>query len=339
MKIEIAESLISSWLSHVQNCQVVQTNWKIAPSPSFDKEHFVVNSLYEKGKIYFGNRKIETIVRQAECDVLGIKFNCNGKIEAIHAVDVAFHTNGLGYGNRAENVKRIIKKSLRTAICIYGGLHIGDKIKVYIYFATPLITDDEYDEADKALRDINNFYEKSAFKHLKFQILANRKFYNDVVNQVINLYSTVHDTNELFLRSYQLWKMGEGFTKKANNKKVQLSLPNTNSNSGKSVSAFLANVVLRELLTSITLEEKELEELTKNEILFNVEGKRKKEEIVNKKDLWYKDSIKQSDQEYWIIYDCRSKSKIEKLQDFINRIQDKYKDELRLYDEEVLFLV
>lgn len=30
MKIEIGESLILSWLKHVKECQVVQTNWKAA---------------------------------------------------------------------------------------------------------------------------------------------------------------------------------------------------------------------------------------------------------------------------------------------------------------------
>lgn len=28
MKIEIGESLILSWLKHVNNCQIVQLNWK-----------------------------------------------------------------------------------------------------------------------------------------------------------------------------------------------------------------------------------------------------------------------------------------------------------------------
>lgn len=33
MKIEMGESLFYSWLRHVKECQVVQTNWK--PSPSW----------------------------------------------------------------------------------------------------------------------------------------------------------------------------------------------------------------------------------------------------------------------------------------------------------------
>jgi hypothetical protein len=32
MKIEIGESLMYSWLKHIQKCQIVQTNWKVSPS-------------------------------------------------------------------------------------------------------------------------------------------------------------------------------------------------------------------------------------------------------------------------------------------------------------------
>ena len=31
MKIEMGESLLYSWLRHVKECQIVQTNWKISP--------------------------------------------------------------------------------------------------------------------------------------------------------------------------------------------------------------------------------------------------------------------------------------------------------------------
>lgn len=29
MKIEIGESLLLSWLKHIKECQLVQTNWKV----------------------------------------------------------------------------------------------------------------------------------------------------------------------------------------------------------------------------------------------------------------------------------------------------------------------
>ena len=39
MKIEMGESLFYSWLRHVKECQVVQTNWKPSPSWSlYDEE-------------------------------------------------------------------------------------------------------------------------------------------------------------------------------------------------------------------------------------------------------------------------------------------------------------
>lgn len=31
MKIEMGESLLYSWLRHVKECQIVQTNWKVSP--------------------------------------------------------------------------------------------------------------------------------------------------------------------------------------------------------------------------------------------------------------------------------------------------------------------
>ena len=31
MKIEMGESLFYSWLRHVKECQLVQTNWKVSP--------------------------------------------------------------------------------------------------------------------------------------------------------------------------------------------------------------------------------------------------------------------------------------------------------------------
>ena len=31
MKIEMGESLFYSWLRHVKECQIVQTNWKVSP--------------------------------------------------------------------------------------------------------------------------------------------------------------------------------------------------------------------------------------------------------------------------------------------------------------------
>lgn len=323
MKIEMAESLVASWLSHVIKCQVVQTNWKIDLS-LFNKNASFVNMLFTQ-KIkndYFGEGKIETIVRQGECDVLGIKFGNQGSISGIHAVDVAFHTDGLGYGNKKENVKRIIKKCLRTAICIYGGLNIKKKVPVYIYFATPLITQIELKDANSKLEEIKS--ELKSGPNIYFSILANEVFYSKVVDQVVNMYTTVHDTNELFLRSYQLWKMGEEFTKKTNGES-----PENNNIKDDIVPGYLANVVLRNLLKTITLDNKLIQQLVENHILLDNETKEDKEHTSNST-TWYAESIKLNGQPYWISNDCRKR--VGMLQVFINKIRNKYKDELQPND-------
>ena len=323
----MAESLVASWLSHVIKCQVVQTNWKIDLS-LFNKNASFVNMLFTP-KIkndYFGEGKIETIVRQGECDVLGIKFGNQGSISEIHAVDVAFHTDGLGYGNKKENVKRVIKKCLRTAICIYGGLHIDMNVRVYVYFATPLITKRELDDANSKLKEIEKEIESrlNSDSKIVFRILANEVFYDKVVDQVVNMYTTVHDTNELFLRSYQLWKMGEGFSKKTDGES-----PVNNIIKEDIVPGYLANVVLRTLLKTISLDNILIQQLVENHILLDNQTKEDKEHTSNST-TWYAESIKLNGQPYWISNDCRKR--VGMLQDFINKIRNKYKDELQPND-------
>ena len=38
MKIEMGESLFYSWLRHVKECQIVQTNWKVSPQWNLKNE-------------------------------------------------------------------------------------------------------------------------------------------------------------------------------------------------------------------------------------------------------------------------------------------------------------
>lgn len=41
MKIEMGESLLLSWLRHIKECQLVQTNWKPSAKWEFkNKDHF-----------------------------------------------------------------------------------------------------------------------------------------------------------------------------------------------------------------------------------------------------------------------------------------------------------
>jgi hypothetical protein len=55
MKIEMGESLFYSWLRHVKECQLVQTNWKISPSWEIKNEE-ESKKLMNDVKVYFENK-------------------------------------------------------------------------------------------------------------------------------------------------------------------------------------------------------------------------------------------------------------------------------------------
>ena len=82
MKVEIAESLVLSWLRHVQGCTVTQLSWKPSPSWQLSNEH-VLRQEFERirtlargtiGVPIFRQGEFAQFVRQAEIDVLGVRF-------------------------------------------------------------------------------------------------------------------------------------------------------------------------------------------------------------------------------------------------------------------------
>ncbi len=80
----------------------------------------------------FKKSSFQQFIRQAEIDVLGLRFGDTGS--AAVAVNSAFHENGVQYGDLKETVGRILKKMIRTAFVLeaYFDLHQAD-----IVFATP----------------------------------------------------------------------------------------------------------------------------------------------------------------------------------------------------------
>lgn len=93
MKIEMGESLMQSYLKHIKGCLITQTNWKTLRSWKKSNE--------DKAKA-----KFEKMLNQAELDVIGI---ANDKI---YMVEIAFHEQGLRYGNDDNKVRdRVLKKN------------------------------------------------------------------------------------------------------------------------------------------------------------------------------------------------------------------------------------
>lgn len=210
MKIEIGESLLLSWLRHVKECQIVQTNWK--PSSKWDLKNIetLEQLMYESTKVfetkynynlYKGNRGISQLLTQAEIDVMGIAYD--GKEKSIYAIDVAFHEYGLNYGARDETVARVVKKIIRTAMCIYGYYEFTEGT---IIFASPKITPAVMNDLYLCINDIALVLSNLGL-NFNIRIIANDDFNDKVLEPVLNVISDVADTSELFVRSLQMYNL------------------------------------------------------------------------------------------------------------------------------------
>lgn len=209
MKIEMGESLFYSWLRHVKECQIVQTNWKLSPQwqpldndieslMRISDEYFHQKYGY---RIYKDNRSVSQLLQQAECDVLGFSFT--RETVTAYAVDVAFHEAGLNYGDHDETVARVIKKCLRTAMCLKSYFQIAS---AEIIFASPKIRPKEFDVLTECMQDMNDLMERCNLPY-QMKLIANEEFEARVLRPILMTSENVSDTSELFLRSYQLYGM------------------------------------------------------------------------------------------------------------------------------------
>lgn len=201
MKIEMGESLIYSWLKHIKECQITQLNWKVSNSWNTTITEDIIElmkDINEKFDFPFGNIKsIEHLVKQSEVDVLGFDFNTN----TIYGVDVAFHTNGLGY---KDNVNKVTKKIFRTLLTL--DIYFDNTYAKEVIFATPKINPQEYEKLSKRIDEINEFLENKK-QGTKISFISNIDFENKILNPILTLSDNVADTSELFLRSYQLTQL------------------------------------------------------------------------------------------------------------------------------------
>ncbi|MDR0222990.1 MAG: hypothetical protein LBI38_05605 [Oscillospiraceae bacterium] len=210
MKIEMGESLFYSWLRHVKECQVVQTNWKPSPSWSLLQEENLDNFMHISDEfferkyalsVYKKNSLLTQLIKQAEIDALGISmFDCGTKL---YAVDVAYHESGLSYGDRKETVARIAKKYLRTAMCMRGYFEIGEG---EIVFASPKIHTSVLNDLKPIITDLNVLFSENKFGFTA-RLIANDDFNELIMKPIMIASDGVSDISELFLRAYQLVKM------------------------------------------------------------------------------------------------------------------------------------
>lgn len=210
MKIEIGESLLLSWLRHVKECQLVQTNWKASKNwelSNTDVLQRLINSSSDFFKnehgydLYKKTTSLDQLLSQAEIDVLGMQFS-NATID-FYAIDVAFHEAGLNYGSRPETVSRVVKKYLRTAMCLHGYFRINTGT---IVFASPKIIPCVYKDINSCLPDIMDILEREGL-HFSIRLIANQDFSSKILNPILQSVGNVADTAELFIRSIQLFNL------------------------------------------------------------------------------------------------------------------------------------
>jgi hypothetical protein len=215
MKIEIGESLIFSWLRHVRGCPIAQANWKPSPTWPIRREAALAADLEKMREIagqrlgfeIFKRSSFQQFVRQAEIDVLGIRFDDAGP--AAIAVDSAFHEAGVNYGDLRETVGRILKKMIRTAFVLEAHF---DLQQADIVFATPKMHNAVHDALQGCWPELQSVLANCgslSATRLQLRIVTNSDFVDQIIQPVLDQMDRVADTSELFLRAQQLVRFCE----------------------------------------------------------------------------------------------------------------------------------
>lgn len=205
MKIEIGESLIYSYLKHIEGCRIVQTNWATSGNwtvTGYEQERakILFNKIANTPSFsgIFKNSSFEQLIKQAEIDVLGI----NTAENTVYGIDVAFHTAGLNYGSKEETATRIIKKIFRTIFIMQSYFNEYEKFNSYFITpktnpATQVLIDELISEAKTLIEDEN----------ITINFISNDDFYENIVDPLIKIINNENDTMELFSRAVKLLQL------------------------------------------------------------------------------------------------------------------------------------
>jgi len=244
----------------------VQTNWK--PSPSWQLQHedcvarlmdITDKHFQDKyGYVLFGKNSLSQLLMQAEVDAFGIAITDDG-INA-YAIDVAFHEAGLNYGDRPTTVTRVIKKLIRTALCLKGFLNMGCGD---VIFASPKINNAVMDDLEPCISELNKLFAENGYD-FNARIIANDDFDDHILKPILIASDGVSDTSELFMRGFQLVKMfgGDKPITRRRSAKVASDTDNDNLNTD-SLSELkigkIAQTLLRNTLASGSVSQDEIE--------------------------------------------------------------------------------
>ena len=208
MKIEIAESLASSYLNHIEGCRIIQTNWKTSSAWKIDQR------LFEEAEVIYNriksspefinvfkskNNTFKQFIKQAEIDVLGI----NTTELRVYGLDIAFHSAGLNYSSQSQTVEEIVlKKLFRTALIMKIYFEQYDSFESI--FVSPKIN-------PSVQKKLDSLVEKAALildiPTIEIKVVSNDNFFSKMVYPLIEKTKNDNDTSELFLRAYKLMSL------------------------------------------------------------------------------------------------------------------------------------
>tara|TARA_B110000027_G_C16073999_1_gene280453 strand:+ start:55 stop:1062 length:1008 start_codon:yes stop_codon:yes gene_type:complete len=228
MKIEIAESLASSYLNHVEGCRIIQTNWKTSSAWKIDQRLFEeAEVIYERIKsspdfinVFKSKRNtFKQFIKQAEIDVLGI----NTSELRVYGLDIAFHSAGLNYSSQSQTVEEIVlKKLFRTALIMKIYFEQYDSFESI--FVSPKIN-------PSVQKNLDSLVEKASLilnnPTMEIKVISNDIFFSEMMFPLIEKTKNENDTSELFLRAYKLMSLDK--SKKVD--KNILSLPRIDNKS------------------------------------------------------------------------------------------------------------
>jgi hypothetical protein len=212
MKIEIGEFLILSWLRHVRGCVVTQMNWIPSPAWPVAREHELIATFETvrrfsdaaRGAPIFQGCDLRPFVRQARIDVLGLRPDREaGAIEAI-AVDSAFHEGELHDDNAEETIGRVVKRMIRAAFALAAYLPLG---QASVVFATPWMSGAIRQDVHRHLEHLEARLAEQrgpAAPGLRFRVIANADFTDEIVQPVLEHVDAVADTSGLLRQAQQL---------------------------------------------------------------------------------------------------------------------------------------
>lgn len=210
MKIEMGESLLYSWLRHVKGCQITQTNW--SPSASWElhnRDRLV--EIMDKTSEYFSTKYgievfkknlLDQLLKQAEIDVVGVSYSPE---PYVYGVEVAFHEDGLNYGNKSITIASVIKKYVRAILCLIGYFDFSEG---EVIFATPCANKSLLSELMPKIKELQNLLTELNVNYT-IRFITEEQFYKAILSPIMLSSDNISDTAELFMRSYQMIKLFE----------------------------------------------------------------------------------------------------------------------------------